>query len=113
MQHNSSCSRIADLCCNVLTLSLRPNARRLLQLDLMLASLLCALAFQFPLDLFYFSRPRAPDFLGIDLTSTHLPFHKFAEGTLRVRRELFIGAFFSDLPIRVDADDAVGAFEKK
>lgn len=93
--------------CLVLRSVVRCTVAVFLHLDPVPAGLFFCLVIKLTLNFLFFSRPRAPDLLRVNFTSAHLPLHELAEGAVRVGGQLLVCAFFGNLAVSINANDAV------
>jgi hypothetical protein len=78
--------------------------------DSIAAGLLSRLVLELLFNLLLFRGARGFDALGT-IAPAELPLHELVEGAIRVRRELLVCAFFGELAVCANAQNAVGALD--
>jgi hypothetical protein len=97
----------------ITTTAIRCNpSKDITSLDAVATSGFFPLLIKLSLNFLLFCRLRALDVLGGHIAAAHLPFHELVECTLWIGAELLIGAFLGYATISIDADNAVGPFDR-
>jgi hypothetical protein len=98
---------------NYLSSTARRRRRHLNTLSGHLAPLLHIIALKLPLNLLNLSGLGVFDVRRLFITAAQLPFHQLSKSALFVGGEFLVGAFFGNLAIGADANDAVRTLDRR